>query len=559
MPVDPLQQPKILYIEDNPEARTLVSRLLAREYVMLETGDPLDGIELAVETRPDLVLLDINLPQMSGREVAARLNSLLPDTVLVALSAESSAEARQKALAAGFAGFIAKPIDIDTFSAQIAEFLHGKRETAPNLAQVQHALTAEVAANLEEKVRELTRTLQRNEFLNQQNQHMINLLKRRQRLLEAGLRVGQVITSVLSLEELLPLAAQTISAEYGFAKAEILLGTQPEAQTTAMRLPLRVKDETIGLLSVTPRPGEIISEDDLTALNSLTTQVAIAVNNARLLRDLHKANEELLRNKTFQAIATATGEAIHWVGNKAAPIPASAARVRQDLREMGTLFRSLLNAPNPRQHPNWAKAEEIFAQLPAETKERLLPLGIESTLEDLDVIEQSATTILNIKEDLIGPVRLRRDAEIDLTALLRQTIYEMALPEEVIRLEAAANLPLLRGDARQLSQVFNNLIKNAWEAMQGQERPPRIQVALSLVEEKKALLCQVSDNGPGIPPEILEKIWVAFFTTKGDRGGTGLGLMACMEIVRQMQGEISVQSAPGKGAVFSVLLPLSVS
>lgn len=556
MPADPLHLPKILYIEDNPESRTLVSRLLAREYAMLETGDPLDGIELAIETRPDLVLLDINLPQMSGREVAARLNSLLPETVLVALSAESSPEARQKALAAGFAGFIPKPIEIDAFSEQIGEFLRGKRETAPNLAQVQHALTAEVAANLEEKVRELTRTLRRNEFLNQQNQHMISLLKRRQRLLEANLHVGQVITSVLSLEKLLPLACETISAEYGFAKAEIL-PAQPESDRgDTLNFPLRVEEHTLGILHLTPRPGESLNEDDLTALNSLAAQVAIAINNARLLRDLQKANEELLRNKTFQAIATATGEAIHWVGNKAAPIPASAARVRQDVLEIGLLFQTLLQAPNPRAHPAWAQAEEIFSFLPAQAPSRLLPLGLESTLEDLNVIEQSATTILNIKEDLIGPVRLRRESEIDLPDLLRQTIYEMSLPEGVVSLQTASQLPLLRGDPRQLGQVFNNLIKNAWEAMQGQQHPPRIQVSLEMDKEKNALLCRISDNGPGIPAEILEKIWVAFFTTKGDRGGTGLGLMACMEIVRQMKGEISVQSTFGEGATFSVWLPL---
>lgn len=552
MTANPIRPPKILYIEDNPEARTLVARVLAREFLVLEAGDPLSGIELALDTQPDLILLDINLPQMSGREAAARLKTLLPNAVLVALSAESSGEAREKALAAGFAGFIAKPIEIDNFSEQIAEFLHGKRETAANLARGQQDFAAEVAASLEEKVRELTRIIERNAFLDEQNRQVIQLLQRRQRLLEAELRAGQLITSVLNLDELLPLAAQVIAEEYGFTSAAIRLGA--EIPASGINLPLRVKENTLGSLSI--ETSQPIREDDQAALRSLATLVAIAINNALLLRDLQKANAELLRNKTFQAIATATGEAIHWVGNKAAPIPASAARVRQDLIEMAQVFRVLMEEKDKSGHRYWPAAQEIFATLAAlpaaPPPETPLPLGLASTLEDLAVIEQSATTILNIKEDLIGPARLRRESEIDLAQLIRQTAFEMALPENTLNLDLPANLPPVRGDARQLGQVFNNLIKNAWEALQGNPHP-RIQICVSAAENH--LICRVSDNGPGIPPEILDKIWVAFFTTKGDSGGTGLGLMACMEIVRQMNGEISVQSTLGQGTIFTVSLP----
>ena len=131
--MDPRTLPKILYIDDTPEALRLVSRVLSREYIVLEASDPLSGIELAMDTHPDLILLDINLPQLSGREVAARLKTLLPNTPLVAFSADVSAETRQRALAAGCVGYLTKPIeDIDVFSQQIQAFLRGKRETLSN-------------------------------------------------------------------------------------------------------------------------------------------------------------------------------------------------------------------------------------------------------------------------------------------------------------------------------------------------------------------------------------------------------------------------------------------
>ena len=123
---DPRLLPRILYIEDRAAALSLVRRLLVGRYVVLEASDPLYGLQLAEETRPNLVLLDHNLPHMTGREVATLLRKTLPNVPLVIVSADSSGGARERALAAGAAGFISKPIDVDTFEAQVKAFLHGK-------------------------------------------------------------------------------------------------------------------------------------------------------------------------------------------------------------------------------------------------------------------------------------------------------------------------------------------------------------------------------------------------------------------------------------------------
>ena len=118
--------PKILYIEDNADARLLVGRLMVGRYVMLEAEDPMVGIQLAEEMQPDLILLDINLPNMNGIEVAVRLRSILkPGTPILALTAGFIPEIRTRALAAGFSGFMSKPIDIGNFYEQIDAFLDG--------------------------------------------------------------------------------------------------------------------------------------------------------------------------------------------------------------------------------------------------------------------------------------------------------------------------------------------------------------------------------------------------------------------------------------------------
>jgi len=105
--------PQGLYIEDSDESRALVRRLLAEKYIVLEASNPLDGLQLAEETQPNLILLDHNLPHMTGSEAATRLKQMLPNTPIVIVSADTSPGARERALAAGAVGFISKPIDDD--------------------------------------------------------------------------------------------------------------------------------------------------------------------------------------------------------------------------------------------------------------------------------------------------------------------------------------------------------------------------------------------------------------------------------------------------------------
>jgi signal transduction histidine kinase len=114
----------------------------------------------------------------------------------------------------------------------------------------------------------------------------------------------------------------------------------------------------------------------------------------------------------------------------------------------------------------------------------------------------------------------------------------------------------VRADKSQLDRVFVNLIKNAMEAMDGVEQK-RLFIWTREADEPGFVVVDVTDSGHGIPPEIIDKIWVAFYTTKGDRGGTGLGLAACAQIIGQLGGKILVESEVGVGTTFSVLLPVA--
>lgn len=633
---DPRKLPKILYIEDTAESRLLVQRLLAREYILLEADNPIDGIELALNTRPDLILLDINLPDLSGREVATRLKESLPNTPMVALTADITSDARERALVAGCVGFMEKPINIDTFQNEIEAYLNGKRETLEKPERHVKAYQKELVEHLEKKVHELTKMADHNKFLDQQNKHVIANMQRHQRLLKAAASIGHNITSILDLDELLQTTVDiicneievdyagiflideeeewaalraghgkagkkmiaenhrlaingdsmigvairekegNISADVGEKKKHFKNPYLPDTRSE-MALPLIAKGETLGALTVQSEKVNAFGNADIAALQGMADQLAIAINNANLLQDLEAANKEIVRTKTFEAIATATGETIHWVGNKAAPIPGSAERVQEDLLHFIGIYQTLLGLPAEERdkHPfadvaratrnllpslniNLTPKVEALNAMPADN----LPLVVDiaSTLEDLGIIKQSAETILNIKEDLIGPGRLPNMEAFDVPMLLSATINGMGMPKDVVTSEYAEKLPKAWADKRQIGRVVINLIKNAWEALGKGIHPMKgkqaqIHVSARPDDEEGFIRIEVSDNGVGIPPELLDKIWVSFFTTKGDHGGTGLGLSACMEIITQSDGKIWAESEVGEGATFIILLP----
>ena len=117
---------KILYVEDNPENRLLVRRiLLAEDFDVIEAGDAYQAMKIIETTKPDLILMDINLPEVDGYTLTARMkeNPRLSQVPIIALTANVMKGDRERILDSGCDGYIQKPIDVDALPVQIREFL----------------------------------------------------------------------------------------------------------------------------------------------------------------------------------------------------------------------------------------------------------------------------------------------------------------------------------------------------------------------------------------------------------------------------------------------------
>jgi signal transduction histidine kinase len=111
-------------------------------------------------------------------------------------------------------------------------------------------------------------------------------------------------------------------------------------------------------------------------------------------------------------------------------------------------------------------------------------------------------------------------------------------------------LPLIRGRAEQLEQVFLNVLVNAWHAMPG---GGTLTMAACTTPEQKVRL-SFGDTGSGMSAEVLARAFEPFYSTKGERG-TGLGLAICKQIIDSHQGMMAVESTPGVGTTVLIEFP----
>jgi signal transduction histidine kinase/ActR/RegA family two-component response regulator len=202
-------------------------------------------------------------------------------------------------------------------------------------------------------------------------------------------------------------------------------------------------------------------------------------------------------------------------------------------------------------------------------KVRELPAPVVAGLGLGDVLFEATAILQESKEGMARIHRIVRDlssfshADDDATAPLNvNTAIESALTmlRNEIKYRARIERDLrstqsVRGNSARLGQVFLNIILNAAQALD-ESAAKRNVVRVRTFDEGEFVVVEVEDNGPGIPPEIVPRIFDSFFTTKPRGIGTGLGLPISLGIVRGMGGQLTVDSRPGEGAIFRMRLPV---
>lgn len=170
----------------------------------------------------------------------------------------------------------------------------------------------------------------------------------------------------------------------------------------------------------------------------------------------------------------------------------------------------------------------------------------QSTIQHFELIDHALSRIIQMVNDMLNFVRISplQIEDVSITSIIKSVTSKMQIPNTV-KINLPKNDVTIKCDSKKLEIVFVNVITNAIEAMNYKG-----QISTRITDHNDYVLIDVEDNGPGIPSDILPKIFDPLFTTK--RSGTGLGLPSCKNIVEQHGGIITVKTNP---TVFTIKLP----
>jgi len=215
------------------------------------------------------------------------------------------------------------------------------------------------------------------------------------------------------------------------------------------------------------------------------------------------------------------------------------------IAELGTVASGMAHEIGTPMNVILGRAEYLMERV----KEEPIKKGLQTIISQVERIARVMNQLLTFarrKSPERRPLDLRQTVEGTLE------IFQERLVKNRVKVETSftSSCPPILADADQMSQVVINLVMNAVHAM-----PDGGLLRIELAPADQMVQLTVTDTGHGIPQDAIQRIFEPFFTTKEFGKGTGLGLTVVKEIIEEHQGSITVQSAPGTGTTFTILLP----
>lgn len=520
---------KALIVEDRPQDRRLLAAYLQKNgYEVIQAADGAEGLRLAAQTRPDLIVSDLMMPGMDGfqflREV--RKSAELRETCFVVYSATYSGKSEQElALVSGADGYILKPQEPDAFWRELQAILHRCRGEKiplplPSDGEYLQRYSSVVGNKLVQKAYELERSEERVERSEVRCRQLINSVRDVMLVCDPEGRIQDANDTTLQqtfgfvLEEIkgMPLALLT-TTENGSPPPPV-----PTEASVAEML-FRRKDGTIFRGEVSTYA---LSED--AGMRGWTVSV---------LRDVTeriKLQQQLLQTRMMESIGLFAGGVAHDFNNIMTAISGYAELLQHHLTSVDETTRICVDQIRAAS----GRAASLTRNILAFSRKQPFDTGPVVLNEILDNLSA-----------LLGRV-LRENIELT-TCISRRRLT-------------------VKGDPGQLEQVLINLAANARDAMPDGGRlaitlqpavvRPGAEEALGLPEPGRYAHICIADSGHGMDEKTKGRIFELFFTTKKKEKGTGLGLAMIYNIVKQHHGGVTVESEPGQGTTFHIYLPL---
>ncbi|WP_319244988.1 ATP-binding protein [uncultured Propionivibrio sp.] len=267
-----------------------------------------------------------------------------------------------------------------------------------------------------------------------------------------------------------------------------------------------------------------------------------------LIHRLEEAHNQLLLSEKMASIGQLAAGVAHEINNPLGFVTANFSVLQQYITRLSRLLGTYTGLESALS----AQDRSTLTQIKAE-------IDFEFLNEDLrEILEESASGLLRVKQIVQSLTDFAEGGGTDfepcdlhdcLETTLSVMTHELKGKTEILR--EYGELPLVDCIPSEIRQVFMNLLANAAQATTGEGR-----IVIRTRRQADYACIEITDNGHGIPPDILNRIFDPFFTTKPVGVGTGLGLSIAHGIIRKHAGRIEVDNRPGQGATFRLLIPL---
>jgi GAF domain-containing protein/CheY-like chemotaxis protein len=296
-------------------------------------------------------------------------------------------------------------------------------------------------------------------------------------------------------------------------------------------IPIINNQEVIAVLRLESKKSHGFEEEQIQLLNSMGSHLSVAIQNAKLFSDLQEAYRNLnntqshmIQMERFRALGEMASGVVHDFNNILASVLGRVQLLRLKLKKEGAI-------PLDRMAKNLQVIEKS-----AMDGAKILSRIREFTKEKSET-EFCPTGLSQLVEDSLEMTKAYWGDKASLSGIKIEIKKELQAMGKVL------------GDATEIREVLTNLILNAVDAM-----PQGGTLSLRTQEDEESILVMVEDTGIGMTEEVRNKVFVPFFTTKGEEG-TGLGLSLAHAIITRHRGEVMVESIPGVGSKFTIKLP----
>jgi len=526
----------ILIVDDDTIIRQRLQGELSRGYYNVFTaGTGVEALAVIEKEKPQIILLDVKLPDMDGLELLSGIKKDCPDSEVIIMTGYGAEEVAIQALRRGAIDYIEKPIDLVVLDAAVGR----AREKVDSKVKIAYRQTLLVVDDDQEMANRLQRILKKEGY------DALTAYSGREALdIVLKNKIEVVITDIM-MEDMNGIEL-IIEARKLYSDLECIVITGHKDNELA------VKSLRAGAIDYLTKPLDL---DELT-LSVERAIEKINLNRTSLYRNrelkisseiISKMNEELERRIQERSEELARTQSQLFQTSKLATLGEMAAGLAHEMNQpLGGI--ALTSKSFRKMHAKGLLDEaELFQGLD----------DIEFSVKRMNKIIEHIRTFA--RQDSLKFVEVDVAATIDSALTLLGEQFRLHGIE--VELVYNPEVPKIAGEPFQMEQVWINLLSNARDAMdeKGQKEPgykKKLRITISFVPELKQVTAVFADNGPGIPLDIRARVLEPFFTTKEVGKGMGLGMSISYGIIEAHHGDITFDDSDLGGAEVTVLLPL---